>query len=131
MKLFTELSSLGTLVPGDRYINFLVAGIIEFPAYALCLVILYYLGRRGPLSFMFFLSGISLFLMLAMTSPGAVLGMASLGKFGAICAFAIIYVHAAELFPTVLRNTGIGSSSAFARIGSMLAPIIGRELVSS
>ena len=55
--------------------------------------------------------------------------MSTLGKFGAICAFAIIYVQAAEIFPTVLRNSGIGSSSSIARVGSILAPVIGRELV--
>lgn len=118
----------GTIVPGNIYINFLVGGIIEFPAYMLCLVILYFIGRRLPLAFMYFLGGVALLLTLAMPAGQAVLGMASLGKFGIICAFAIIYVHAAELFPTVVRNTGLGSSSSFARIGSMLAPVIGREL---
>ena len=52
----------------------------------------------------------------------------TLGKFGIICVFAIIYLHAAELFPTVLRTTGMGSASMFARVGSMLAPVVGREL---
>ncbi len=28
----------GSIVPGNIYINFLVSGLIEFPAYALCLV---------------------------------------------------------------------------------------------
>lgn len=57
--------------------------------------------------------------------------LSQIGKFGVTCAFAIIYVYAAELFPTVLRSTGMGMSSVMARVGSILAPIIGRELVIS
>ena len=56
------------------------------------------------------------------------LAIASIGKFGVTAAFATVYVYAAELFPTVLRQTGLGSSSMCARIGSFLAPPIGRQL---
>ena len=52
----------------------------------------------------------------------------TLGKFGITGVFAIIYLHAAELFPTVLRSTGLATASICGRFGSMLAPIVGREL---
>ena len=54
--------------------------------------------------------------------------MASLGRFGISAAFAIIYLYSVELFPTVLRTTGFGSASMVSRFGSILAPIISREL---
>ena len=38
-----------TLIPGNVYINFCVSGLIEFPAYILCLVVIHFLGRRIPL----------------------------------------------------------------------------------
>lgn len=47
-----------------------------------------------------------------------------LGKFFCSAAFAIVYVYAAELFPTVVRNLGVGSSSMCARIGGLLQPQI-------
>ena len=50
--------------------------------------------------------------------------LAMLGKLGAAAAFAIIYVYSAELFPTIVRNAGLGASSCCARIGGMLAPYI-------
>jgi len=119
----------GTLIPGNIYINFAVSGLIEFPAYALCIFLLTKLGRRGPLAFMYFLIGVALLLVLAMPAKSTgVLAMATIGKFGAVCAFAIIYVQAAEIFPTVIRNTGIGTCSSMARVGAVLAPIIGREV---
>ena len=57
--------------------------------------------------------------------------LSQLGKFFASIAFAIIYVYAAELYPTVVRSTGMGMSSVMARVGSILAPVVGRELVMS
>ncbi|XP_012937969.1 organic cation transporter protein [Aplysia californica] len=50
--------------------------------------------------------------------------LSMIGRFGNAAAFAIIYVFSAELFPTVMRNSGMGSSSFFARIGGMLSPYI-------
>ena len=47
-----------------------------------------------------------------------------IGRFCNIVAFSIVYIHTAELFPTVARNEGMGGSSLFARIGSMTAPFI-------
>ena len=52
----------------------------------------------------------------------------NIGKFGLTATFAIVYLYAAELFPTVLRSSGLGSSSMFARLGSIFAPIIGGYL---
>ena len=38
--------------------------------------------------------------------------------------FALIYVYAAEVFPTNLRNVGVGSSSTVARVGGLIQPQI-------
>lgn len=50
--------------------------------------------------------------------------LAMLGKIGAAAAFAVIYVWSAELYPTVVRNVGMGASSSCARIGGMVSPYI-------
>ena len=46
------------------------------------------------------------------------------GKFCASMSYAIIYLFSSELFPTSVRNTGMGCCSCIARIGSMTAPLI-------
>lgn len=45
-----------------------------------------------------------------------------LGKFGITSAFAMVYVYTAELYPTVVRNMGVGASSMASRLGSILSP---------
>ena len=46
------------------------------------------------------------------------------GKFFCAAAFSIVYVYAGELFPTVVRNVGVGSSSMCARVAGLLQPHI-------
>ena len=55
--------------------------------------------------------------------------LALLGKLGITCSFNSIYIWSAEIFPTVIRNAGMGASSSCARIGSMASPYIA-DLVS-
>lgn len=45
-----------------------------------------------------------------------------LGKFGITSAFSMVYVYTAELYPTVVRNMGVGASSMASRLGSILSP---------
>lgn len=50
--------------------------------------------------------------------------LASLGIVGSSIAFPTIYLFSGELFPTVVRNVGVGSASMCARIGSVIAPFV-------
>lgn len=45
-----------------------------------------------------------------------------IGKFGITASFSIVYVYTAELYPTVVRNMGVGASSMASRFGSILSP---------
>lgn len=52
------------------------------------------------------------------------ISMAMGGKLCITASYAIIYTLSAEVFPTVVRNVGVGSSSMIARIGGALAPFV-------
>jgi MFS family permease len=51
-------------------------------------------------------------------------------KFFASASYAIIYIYANELFPTNVRNTGMGICSMVARIGAIIGTYCNDSLVS-
>ncbi len=51
-------------------------------------------------------------------------------KFLASASYAIIYIYANELFPTNVRNTGMGICSMVARIGAIIGTFCNGSLVS-
>ncbi|KAI7798782.1 putative solute carrier family 22 member 13-like, partial [Triplophysa rosa] len=109
----------------DLYLTQFMFGLVEVPARSLVLVLLPY-SRRIPLSVFLAVGGGACLLTLAIPedSFNVRTALAMVGKFGITASFAIIYIYSAELIPTVLRQTGIGVASMFARMGGVLAPLI-------
>ena len=123
------LTFASTSLTSDPYINFSLSCFIEIPGYFFCIFVMDCWGRRPILSFCQLVSGIACIaagLMNGVESLTALQIILSLiGKFGASACFAIVYVYTAELFPTVIRNTAIGACSTVARLGGMMAIMIG------
>ncbi|TKS87702.1 Solute carrier family 22 member 13 [Collichthys lucidus] len=59
-----------------------------------------------------------------MDLPVVVTTMAVLGKFAATASFITAYVYTAELYPTILRQNGVGLNSMCARVAGILVPLI-------
>ena len=51
-----------------------------------------------------------------------------LGKMGAAGAYSIIYIYTSEMYPTVVRGTGLGISSVAGRVGCILAPVVSMNI---
>ncbi|XP_078086930.1 organic cation/carnitine transporter 2-like isoform X2 [Mustelus asterias] len=88
---------------GDAYLNCFFSAVTEVPAYLAAWLCLQYFSRRFSLSGSFFLSGIVLFFIQLIPS---------------------VYVYTAELYPTVVRNMGVGMSSMSGRFGAIISPYI-------
>ncbi|XP_040068686.1 organic cation transporter protein isoform X1 [Ixodes scapularis] len=111
---------------GNPYLNFAIAGAVEFPAYAISIVIIKRIGRRISQCGCMVLAGCSCLLTIFFSGQTLWLkiAFAMLGKFLITASYGILYVYSAEIYPTVVRNVGMGSSSTIARLGAIIAPFV-------
>ncbi|KAM5172147.1 organic cation/carnitine transporter 2-like [Mantella aurantiaca] len=109
---------------GDPYLNCFLSAIIEVPAYVIAWLLLRRFSRRYSTSSTLFLGGVVLLFIQLVPQELSILSimLVMLGKFGITSAFSMVYVYTAELYPTVVRNMGIGASSMASRLGSILSP---------
>uniref|UniRef100_A0A8C3TNT3 Solute carrier family 22 member 13 n=1 Tax=Catharus ustulatus TaxID=91951 RepID=A0A8C3TNT3_CATUS len=105
----------------DIYLTQLAFGAVEFPARISCIFLLEWFGRKKVQA------GLLLqWLCLLLPSEQAIVitVLAVIGKFTSTAAFSTSYVYAAEVFPTIVRQTGVGLCSTMARVAGILAPLI-------
>ena len=57
-------------------------------------------------------------------SPWIVVSLAMVGKFMIGVSFAVIYVYAGEMMPTVVRSEAMGISSFFSGFGLLIFPYL-------
>ncbi|KAI0240553.1 Organic cation transporter protein [Lamellibrachia satsuma] len=119
--------SSGTLA-GNKYVNFCLSGAVEIPAILLSIPLYNRIGRRWPMCVLLITSGISLLITLVIPqTTDAVLSAVSvafslIGKFSITAAFSGIFLYTPELYPTTVRNVGLGMGSVGGRLGNMVAP---------
>ncbi|XP_071108388.1 organic cation transporter protein-like [Haliotis cracherodii] len=115
---------------GGAHLNFVLFSLLEVPG----VFVLYFMvdryGRKKTSMTLHGIAGIALLVATVFKSEGggstwsaiAVPAFSCIGMFGASGAWATSCFFTPEMFPTNLRNFGLGTSSAFARLGGMLAP---------
>ncbi|XP_023557969.1 solute carrier family 22 member 13-like [Octodon degus] len=110
----------------DIYLTQLIFGAVEVPARLLSIVMMERLGRKWSQAGTLIVGGVMCITTIFIPSdqPIVVTVLAVLGKFAASASFTVSYVYTAELFPTVIRQTGMGLVSFFSRIGGILTPLI-------
>lgn len=112
------------------YVSVALSGLVEIPGNIACAILLNrpWAGRRRTLITFLMLVGVSCFSIVFLHDPSVKTTtrtvLALTGKCGISAAFCLIYIYASELFPTVVRNVGMGSSSMSARVGGILSPYV-------
>ena len=102
------------------------SGAVEIPASFLACFLITYVGRKRPLCGFMASCGLSL-LMIAVISSALPFMVVSVAMFGKLCisaSFTIIHIHTTEVFPTAIRNTGMGLVAITSRIGGILSPYL-------
>jgi len=112
------------------YLSYILVALIEIPAYIILPLVIDVWGRK-PLFFVTqFVPGICC-IVAAFLKPGtAIFAILALGaKLGAAAAFNVTFMYTAQLYPTSIRNSAVGTCSTVARFGGMLSPVVGKYLV--
>lgn len=107
------------------YLTQFIFGLVEMPARTITLFTLNRSRRISQLAFLA-VGGIACLLTIFVPDDLSIFRtvLAMVGKFGITASLSIVYIYSAEVFPTVIRQNGIGMGSMCARAGGVLAPII-------
>ncbi|XP_069138045.1 solute carrier family 22 member 6-B-like [Argopecten irradians] len=119
-----------TSLSGNRYLNYFLMALVEYPAALSQWYSIKRYGRRKSCLIFHSIAGISLAVStvcLIYTEDVTALGTVSLvfnllGKYAITASFSTIFLYTPELYPTNLRSAGLGLASTCSRMGGMLAP---------
>ncbi|XP_061714205.1 LOW QUALITY PROTEIN: organic cation transporter protein-like [Cydia pomonella] len=114
----------GKLEGNPYFITFLM-GVVELPSYVIIVYFLDRVGHRALISTMMLLGGISCLVVAALPHGStSTTGIVMVGKLFISGSYSIIYKYSAELFPTVVRSSGVGLGSMCASVSGALTPLI-------
>ncbi|XP_076848176.1 solute carrier family 22 member 7-like [Brachyhypopomus gauderio] len=110
----------------DLYLNQFLFGAVELPSKVLIYFLLDQIGRRktetGSLLMASFCLLVNIFIPHDQWIVRSVIGV--LGKGFASISFGTLVLYSSELYPTVIRQNGMGYNSFLGRMGVALAPLI-------
>uniref|UniRef100_A0A8C3WYY7 Solute carrier family 22 member 8 n=1 Tax=Catagonus wagneri TaxID=51154 RepID=A0A8C3WYY7_9CETA len=110
----------------NLYLLQLIFGGVDVPAKFITMVSISYLGRHITEGIVLLLAG-GCILALIFVPLDLLTLRTVLAVFGKGClsgSFSCLFLYTSELYPTVIRQTGMGASNVWARVGSMTAPLV-------
>ncbi|XP_019649650.1 putative transporter SVOPL [Ailuropoda melanoleuca] len=90
-----------------------------------------FLGRRLSLSITMGCTALFFLLLNICTSSAGLIGFLFMLRALVAANFNTIYIYTAEVYPTMMRALGMGTSGSLCRIGAMVAPFISQVLMSA
>ncbi|XP_061661476.1 solute carrier family 22 member 13-like [Syngnathoides biaculeatus] len=108
------------------YLTQFIFGLVEVPARLISLALIERFGRRRSEAALLMFGGAACLAVIVVPKdlPVVVTVISILGKFASAASISIVYVYTGELYPTTLRQSGIGLNSMCARLGGILSPLI-------
>ncbi|XP_026546114.1 solute carrier family 22 member 6-A-like [Notechis scutatus] len=119
--LVMDLQNFGVSI----YLIQVIFGAVDFPAKLIVTITMSYIGRRVSLTAFLVTAGAiiitNVFVPLEMQTLRTVLAV--IGKGCLSAAFNCVFLYTTELYPTPVRQTGLGFGSTMARVGGMVSPL--------
>ncbi|XP_028407608.1 organic cation transporter protein-like isoform X1 [Dendronephthya gigantea] len=117
---------------GNKYLNFFIGGTLELIPYFLTVFITERFGRRKPLCTYLMIGAVMNITAGVLSEKAAdndalqdlTTALAIIGRIGFSGSFSVLFIYTSELFPTEIRNVGLGACMSWTRFGGMIAPQI-------
>lgn len=120
--VYFGLSLNSVSLNGDKYFNFILVSLVEIPGYYLGYIAIEKFGRVIGFTGSMLLCGITCTLCGYAQAVWLQIALFLIGKLGITCSFSIIYVHATEMMPTVIRSSCVGFFATMSRVGALASP---------
>uniref|UniRef100_A0A1E1X5V1 Putative organic cation/carnitine transporter n=1 Tax=Amblyomma aureolatum TaxID=187763 RepID=A0A1E1X5V1_9ACAR len=124
--IFYGLQLSVTNLGGDPYLTFVIAAAAEFPVAIICYTAIRWC-RRKPTMVSVYATTAACALGVSLLAPELVAPrqvFAIVGKMLASASLTLIWIYAAEVFPTLYRTVGVSACLIGTRIGSSTAPFL-------
>ncbi|XP_005384564.1 PREDICTED: solute carrier family 22 member 20 [Chinchilla lanigera] len=101
-------------------------GVIDIPAMLAATATMIYVGRRATVASFLILAGLMVIANMFVPEDLQALrtAQAALGKGCLASSFICVYLFTGELYPTEIRQMGMGFASVHARLGGLAAPLV-------
>lgn len=109
-------------IGGNAYWSNALSALLEIPSYFILVATMDIVGRRPLLVFSLLFTSLTCFGAAFTTVEALTTTLSLLGKLFASSCFSLVYIVTAELFPTSVRTSAIGTCSLMARLGAIVAP---------
>ncbi|KAK4805481.1 hypothetical protein QYF61_005526 [Mycteria americana] len=108
------------------YVIQLVFGAVDIPAKLVSIFTITFVGRRFTQSVALILAGLAILANILVPRDLRTLrtALAVFGKGCLAASFNCVFLYTGELYPTVIRQTGMGLANTMARLGSITAPLV-------
>ncbi|XP_077143822.1 solute carrier family 22 member 6-B-like isoform X2 [Ranitomeya variabilis] len=108
------------------YIVQIIFGTVDIPAKFFSYFVMTYIGRRVLQAGSLILAGIAILVNIFVPEEFQTVrtSMAVFGKGCLAASFNCVYLYTGELYPTVIRQSGMGLGTMVARLGGIVAPLI-------
>ncbi|KAI6220176.1 putative transporter [Aphelenchoides besseyi] len=121
--VYYGLSLFSGELAGNKYVNYVLLGLVEAPANIASPYLLNCFGRKIFISGSHLLATMIFITAIFASQPTLSLILWLVGKSVTVCAFNALFVSASEIFPTTIRSGCIGICEIMARIGAAIAPV--------
>ncbi|KAK2879613.1 solute carrier family 22 member 6 [Channa argus] len=108
------------------YLIQVIFGAVDIPAKVVITVSMSFIGRRSSQCGALMIAGVTILINLLVPYDKHTLRtcLAVLGKGCLAASFSCCFLYSGELYPTIIRQNGMGWVSMMARVGAMVAPIV-------